>query len=223
VNGPHVLVVAKSPVAGRVKTRLCPPCDPEEAAELAEAALADTLDAVAACGVSRRLLALDGAPGQWLPSGFHVFSQCEGSFADRLGHAWATAGGPGLQIGMDTPQVTGDLLDRCLAELLGGGERTAALGLAEDGGWWALGVLRVRVPMFDGVPMSTASTGAAQWRRLETLGHTVVGLPTLVDVDRIEDACAVAREAPATRFGRLVGAIGLDARRAGAPDGTPGR
>ena len=43
-----VIVLAKAPVAGRVKTRLCPPCTPAEAATLAEAALADTLAAAVA-------------------------------------------------------------------------------------------------------------------------------------------------------------------------------
>jgi uncharacterized protein len=55
-----VLVLAKEPVPGRVKTRLCPPCTAAQAAQLAEAALADTLEAVARCDAGRRLLALDG-------------------------------------------------------------------------------------------------------------------------------------------------------------------
>jgi 2-phospho-L-lactate guanylyltransferase (CobY/MobA/RfbA family) len=67
-----VLVVAKATVAGRVKTRLCPPCSEEEAAAVAEAALADTLEAVAACAASRRIVALDGDPGHWLPAGFEI-------------------------------------------------------------------------------------------------------------------------------------------------------
>ena len=63
-------VIAKAPVAGRVKTRLCPPCTPEEAAALAEAALRDTLAAMAAAAPRaawrRRVVVLDGAPGAWL-------------------------------------------------------------------------------------------------------------------------------------------------------------
>lgn len=96
--------MAKAPVRGRVKTRLCPPYTPEEAARLAEAALADTLDAVAGCGVSRRILALDGEPGSWLPAGFEVVRQAAGAFDERLAAAWDAARGPGVQIGMDTPQ-----------------------------------------------------------------------------------------------------------------------
>lgn len=58
-----LLVIAKEPRPGRVKTRLTPPFTPQEAAELAEAALADTLAAVAAAPAARRVLVLDGAPG----------------------------------------------------------------------------------------------------------------------------------------------------------------
>ena len=64
MSGPHVIVMAKSPRPGRVKTRLCPPCTAAEAAMVAAAALADTLAAVAACGAARKVLALDG--GWWV-------------------------------------------------------------------------------------------------------------------------------------------------------------
>ena len=90
---------------GRVKTRLCPPCRPEEAAEIAAAALADTLDAVPGCSAERRVLALDGEPGRWLPAGFEVIRSSGDGLAERLGAAWAEVDGPCVQIGMDTPQV----------------------------------------------------------------------------------------------------------------------
>ena len=193
---PHILVVAKAPVAGRVKTRLCPPLSPDEAARVAAAALADTLDAVAGSRAARRVLALDGAPGDWIPPGFEVLSQRGSTFAERLAHAWADAGGPGLQIGMDTPQVTAGLLDACL-DLTFGGEVTASLGLAADGGWWAIGrVDDWKTDIFDGVPMSTSSTGSAQLRRLRAEGHTVGMLPELIDVDRIGDVQTVASLCP---------------------------
>jgi len=196
----HVLVMAKSPVAGRVKTRLCPPCTPQEAAELAEAALADTLDAVAACGASRRIVALDGAPGPWLPAGFEVVPQVRGTFDRRLAAAWSAAGGAGVQIGMDTPQVTAGLLDDALATL----DRTAsALGLAGDGGWWAIGLRRPDPQVFLDVPMSTSGTGAAQLARLHQLGLDVTALPSLVDLDTIGDLPAVIESGAAIRTAAL--------------------
>src|SRR5438105_3192912 len=87
----HVLVLAKAPEPGRVKTRLCPPLSPAQAADVATAALADTLDAVVACGAERRILALDGRPGPWLPAGFEVIEQRGAGLAERLANAWMAA------------------------------------------------------------------------------------------------------------------------------------
>ena len=200
----HVLVIAKAPEPGRVKTRLCPPLTFDQAAEVAEAALADTLEAVKACSAERKVVALDGPPGPWLPPGFEVVPQRSGSLGRRLAGAWHDAGGPGLQIGMDTPQVTAELLDRCL-EATFEPNVTASLGLAADGGWWALGLSeRWDDDAFSGVPMSTPFTGQVQLRRLIGLGHTVARLPELDDVDEYEDACYVARIAPGGSFARAV-------------------
>jgi glycosyltransferase A (GT-A) superfamily protein (DUF2064 family) len=198
--------MAKSPVPGRVKTRLCPPCTPAEAASLAEAALADTLEAVAASGADRRVIALDGAPGPWLPPGFEVVPQCDGPFDVRLAAAWATARGPGVQIGMDTPQVTPDLLDDALAAL---DTSTAALGLAADGGWWAIALRRPQARVFEGISMSTAHTGADQLARLREMGHAVALLPTLVDLDVAADLDAVTSGGAAPRTEAVAVALGL--------------
>jgi len=195
----HVLVVAKSPVAGRVKTRMCPPLSHAAAAQLAEAALVDTLRAVAGCRVERRLLALDGPVGSWMSPGFEVFAQEGTGLDERLAAAWEHAGGPGLQIGMDTPQVTPELLDSAL-EQLARDHVTAVLGPASDGGWWAIGLKEPDPRVFVGVPMSTPSTASRQLSRLVQLGHRPVLLPTLRDVDRIEDAVAVADMVPGSTF-----------------------
>ncbi|HVF13156.1 MAG TPA: DUF2064 domain-containing protein, partial [Acidimicrobiales bacterium] len=192
--------MAKSPVPGRVKTRLCPPCTPTEAAALAEAALADTLEAVSACGAGRLLLALDGAPGPWLPPGFEVFAQSAGSFDRRLSHAWATADGPGVQIGMDTPQVAAADLDHALGTL---DSAEAALGYAADGGWWAIALRRPHPDAFRGIKMSVDRTGRNQHARLRSLGLEVALLPTLVDLDTVADLPAVVAAGPTTRTARL--------------------
>lgn len=200
-------MVAKEPVAGRVKTRLCPPLEPGDAARVAEAALADTLDAVARCGADRRILVLDGRPGPWLPAGFEVVPQVRGPLGARLAAAWRSAGGPGVQLGMDTPQVTPSLLDGALELLTGSDPRTALLGPADDGGWWALGLTRWRRGIFDGVPMSTARTGDLQADRLRSLGLTVRPLPVLRDIDTAADAVAVAAEIPDSRTAVVVRSV----------------
>ncbi|MCQ6555307.1 DUF2064 domain-containing protein [Streptomyces sp. C10-9-1] len=189
-----LLVIAKEPRPGRVKTRLTPPYTPEEAARLAAAALADTLGAVAAAPASRRVLVLDGAPGPWLPPGFDVLPQCGGGLDARLAAAFAACEGPALLIGMDTPQVAPELL----AGALDGHD--ACFGPAEDGGFWALGLTAPDPALLRGVPMSTPATGAAQRARLAAAGLRVRELPLLRDVDTAEDAEAVARQAPGSRF-----------------------
>jgi uncharacterized protein len=211
VSGGQVIVLAKEPVPGRVKTRLCPPCTPEQAAEVAAAALADTLDAVASCGASRRVLALDGAPGPWLPTGFEVIPQRGDGLAERLAHAWEDAGGAGIQIGMDTPQVGPDELDRLLDAVAPG---RAVLGTAIDGGWWVIGLDGVDPhQVFAGVPMSTAVTGARQRQRLHALGLTVHRAAERRDIDRFADLLAVARTAPTTRTARVARELTTRAER----------
>jgi glycosyltransferase A (GT-A) superfamily protein (DUF2064 family) len=195
----HVMVVAKAPVAGRVKTRLCPPCSPAEAATLAAAALADTLDAACACNADRVVLALDGSPGPWLPPGVRVIPQRGHGLAERLANAWSDVGGPGVQLGMDTPQVSSALLDSAGAALLEQGT-DAVLGRAVDGGWWAIGLRTPDTAVFACVRMSCSDTGAQQALRLAQLGLRSSELPVLRDVDTYGDALAVAAEAPDSGF-----------------------
>jgi rSAM/selenodomain-associated transferase 1 len=204
----HVTVVAKAPVAGRVKTRLGPPCTPEEAARLATAALVDTLAAARASCADRVVVALDGDPGDWLPPGCVVVPQRGADLAERLAAAWVDAGGPGVQIGMDTPQVTADDLDAALDAL---DRHDAALGLACDGGWWAIALRRPDPSVFRGVRTSRADTGARQLERLLALGLDVAPLPRRRDLDRFDDAVAVARQAPDSAFAATLAAIAVGA------------
>jgi uncharacterized protein len=195
----RVIVIAKSPQPGRSKTRLMPPCDPPQAARLAEASLRDTLRAVAATRCGERVLALSGPPGDWLPGGFRVVDQGEGTLDRRLAHVFSRCLGPTLLIGMDTPQVSPWLLEEAASSLLAPGI-DAVLGHAEDGGYWAIGLRRPDPRAFAGVPMSVAETGVLQQETLRALGLRVGLLPTLRDVDLIEDARAVAAMAPAGGF-----------------------
>ena len=208
MSGAALLTIAKAPVAGRSKTRLCPPCTPVQAATLAEAALADTLAAVAATPTARRLLVLDGAPGDWLPPGFEVFPQCEGDLGDRLAGAFHVADGPAVLVGMDTPQLTPARLGAAVAELDRPGT-DAVLGAAPDGGYWAIGLRRPSRAVFRGVPMSSASTATAQRERLRALGLRWRELEPLRDVDTIADAREVASLAPGSRFAEAMAALAL--------------
>jgi uncharacterized protein len=203
VSSPALIVLAKEPVAGRVKTRLCPPCSPVQAAHLARVALTQTLRAVAEVSVGRRVLALDGEPGPWLPLGFEVIRQRGFGLDQRLAAAFEDSQGPAFLIGMDTPQVNPLLLTVALSRLVSPGV-DALLGRAMDGGWWGIGLRRPEPKVFLGVPMSTPYTADEQALRLTAIGLRWEGLPPLRDVDRFEDALAVADEMPGSPFSRAV-------------------
>ncbi len=194
-----LLVIAKEPRPGHSKTRLSPPLTEAEAASVAEAALADTLLAAAATPASRRILILDGSPGAWLPDGFEVVPQTAGGLDSRLAGAFQETNGPALLIGMDTPQVSAALLTGAI-ETLCDAANDAVLGPAEDGGWWAIGLMQPSPEVFRGIPMSSSQTCRAQIARLDALGLAWAELPTLRDVDEIADARAVARQAPGSLF-----------------------
>ena len=206
----RALVVAKAPVAGRAKTRLGAVIGDEAAADLAAAALLDTLASCEAAFGGRCHLALAGdltgaaredeiraALSSW-----HVFAQVGESFGARLAHAHLTMAGesadPVVQVGMDTPQVTPAALSATAGRLRPGG---AVLGPALDSGWWLLALDRpVAAGVLAGVPMSTVRTGLDTRRALNRRGVRVATAPVLRDVDTLADAVAVAREAPGTRF-----------------------
>jgi uncharacterized protein len=213
-----LLVVAKAPEPGLAKTRLAASVGERVAAEIAAAALLDTLDAVAGAAVNSRVVALTGDLDaavaatqirQRLAS-FTVIEQRGDGFADRLANAHADAadGFPVLQIGMDTPQVSAELLTDCARRLL---QAPAVLGLADDGGWWVLGVQRpAMADCLRTVPMSQADTGELTWKALRDNGIEVSSVQRLSDFDVLDDILAVRRACgPDSRFARVTRAAGL--------------
>jgi glycosyltransferase A (GT-A) superfamily protein (DUF2064 family) len=207
-----VLVVAKAPVPGQAKTRLATTVGDRAAADIAAAALLDTLDAVADAPVAERVVALtgnldDACAGTELRArlaDFTVVPQRGTTFAERLANAHAdaaaaTGGLPVLQIGMDTPQVTDELIGECARELLAA---DAVLGLARDGGWWVLGVTTpAMADCLRAIPMSRADTGAVTLAALGDTAPNVSLVPTLADVDTVDDVDEVRRDcASGSRF-----------------------
>ncbi len=200
MTGLTIIVIAKSPRPGKVKTRLCPPCTPRQAADVAAGALADTLATVAATPAVARVIALDGPPGPWIPDGFVIVPQIGAGLDERLTYAFAAVTGPALLVGMDTPQVTVEHLVTAARALTDDPATDAVLGAADDGGWWAIGLRRRDPHVFAGVPMSTGHTCRDQQARLRELGFRTTMIATLRDVDTFDDARAVARTIPRSRF-----------------------
>lgn len=195
-----VIVLAKECVPGRVKTRLTPPFTPVEAAALASASLADTLEAAGRVRADRHLLWFDGVPPRG--TGFDVVQQPSGGLDQRIGAAFDAVTDRAVLVGMDTPQLDPAHLQTVLDD----DAADAWFGPAVDGGFWALGLAERpgRGDLIRGVPMSTRRTGAAQLLRLVDAGLLVRTLPTLVDVDHVDEAVTVADAAPTSRFAALL-------------------
>lgn len=197
----QIVVIAREPLPGRVQARLTPPFSPAQAAQLAGAALADTLAVSAAVPAARHVIALDGSPDGWLPAGVHVIAQRGGGPGERIAAALRDAydrlAVPVMLIGTDTPQVRVRLLEEALRPLADG-SADAVLGPAAGGGFWLIGLRRPDPSLVLGLPMSAAGAGAAQLARLP--GLRVRTAPCLRDIRTAADASAVARQAPHTRF-----------------------
>jgi rSAM/selenodomain-associated transferase 1 len=210
-----VLVVAKAPIAGLAKTRLAAAVGFRFAAQLAAAALLDTVDsarevpkAVVACALTGSLA--DAERADELTEALRdcvVFPQRGSDFATRLANAHADVarrfpGAPVVQVGMDTPQLRAPLLTAALSRL---SEADAVLGPAADGGWWALGLRNpANAHVLRDVPMSQSDTGARTLSALQGTGLEVEILPVMSDVDTMDDAVTVAAQAPNSRFAQVM-------------------
>lgn len=211
MSTPTLLVVAKAPVPGLAKTRIAAEIGDDAAAELAAAALLDTLDTAVGTGLrvvvaltgeldrAARLDELDAAL-----AGTVVVPQVGDTFGARLARAHADAddGHGVVQVGMDSPQLRADDLTEATDQL---GDHASVLGPAEDGGWWLLGVRRgADASVLATVEMSTASTGR---HTREVLPGPTALIRTLRDVDTWEDARVVANDIPDSRFADAVAAV----------------
>ena len=210
LTAPTVIVIAKETIPGRVKTRLHPAVTLEQAAELAAAAVADTLAVASIVPASRRILAFDGVIAPVGSEGFEVIDQVAGDLDERLAAIFDRCDGPTLLVGMDTPQLTADLLAPVTTDWPD--DVDAWLGFANDGGFWLLALRDPRGDLIRGVPMSRDDTGSLQLDRLLDAGLRVRLMPELVDVDTIDDARQVAASAPHSRFARTLTAIEGGAR-----------
>jgi glycosyltransferase A (GT-A) superfamily protein (DUF2064 family) len=201
-------VIAKSPAPGLVKTRLCPPCRPEEAASIALALLADAI--AVACDVPgcRPVLLLDGDVGPCLPllpAGVPVVAQRGSGLDERLELAFRDLPSPALVIAADSDIEAADVTP--LVSALGSGAADAVLGPATDGGFWAIGLGAPAHGCVRGVPMGRSHTGAAQLARLRWLGMRVHLGAVRRDVDTFDDVIAAAARRPASELGRCVASL----------------
>jgi rSAM/selenodomain-associated transferase 1 len=191
-----VYVVAKAPAAGAVKTRLCPPLTPDQAAELARAFLLDTLVTVARADLVPRIMSRGRAEEHALQTlvgpGTHVAVQLGTGLGPALESAFDEGFSDGFAavavLGADSPTLPATILREAFQALDDGHD--VALGRTNDGGYYLLAARAVHTPLFREMRWSTPSVANATLRRCRALGLRAHLLPTWYDVD---DASTLSR------------------------------
>ena len=186
----RIVIFAKAPVAGRVKTRLIPALGPEGAARLAREMLAATVAEALASGLPVELCG-DPDPAEWgdlRPGGALLHTgQGEGDLGGRLARAARRVLGAGenvLLVGADCPALSRDLLAAAAAALAAA---DAVMHPAEDGGYVLLGLRRFDSSLFEGIDWSSERVAEQTLARLSALGWSVDVRETLADVDEPSD------------------------------------
>lgn len=138
---PVLVVFARLPVRGRVKTRLAAGIGDAAALAFHRATLARTLQAVARGNWRVELFVTPDAAARvrrvWkLPAGVRLAPQGRGDLGARMGRALAHRRGQALLVGCDIPEMAPAHLRACFARL---GTHDAVFGPASDGGFWAVG------------------------------------------------------------------------------------
>jgi len=194
---PIVLVVAKAPVAGRVKTRLAAAIGPDAAAALGRAMLLDTLDGcrlempvvgvLSANDDDVELLADLAGPGA--PVVVQEGTGLGDALRTGVRHALAR-GGFALLVSSDVPGIPPGALSSAVESLREGTD--VVLGPCHDGGYWLLGVREQHPGLFDGIPWSTAAVLDVTLSRCSDLSLEARLLEPWRDVDTMDDVAALA-------------------------------
>ncbi|MGK0360489.1 MAG: rSAM/selenodomain-associated transferase 1 [Bradymonadia bacterium] len=183
-----LMIFAKSPAPGRVKTRLAPAIGEAGAARLHTAFVRDV---VARHDTLARALTVwragDLAHPLWAELGVDLATQCDGDLGDRLAGAFATEladGSAVVVLGTDSPTLPQGLVDRAFADLQ---THPVVLGPACDGGYYLIGVRGAVPPVFKGIDWGTESVFAQTVEALNAAGIEFAVLPYWYDVDRPDD------------------------------------
>ncbi|MEX2224613.1 MAG: TIGR04282 family arsenosugar biosynthesis glycosyltransferase [Candidatus Rokuibacteriota bacterium] len=183
-------VMAKAPRVGTVKTRLCPPLRPPEAADLARCFLLDALDRVRWVAGVRPIVAYAPveARGEFegLAPGFALIPQRGRDLGERQLHLVEEILGLGLQaalvIGTDAPTLPRECLDEAVSLVMAPAV-DVVLGPTEDGGYYLIGLRTPCPALFEDMPWSTSAVLSRTLDRAQRLGLRVACLPRWFDVD----------------------------------------
>ena len=185
----HLVIFAKNPVPGAVKTRLHARYTPTQAAAIYRAFVLDTVDAAMQARVDLRCVAFDppGAEvelGDLAGPGWVLFAQVSGDLGERMylaaRHCFDLGARRVVVLGTDVPSLPPSRIDRAF-ELLEANE--IVLGPSMDGGYYLVGLSRPVREIFRDIAWSTARVFAQTLERARAAGLAVGVLPSWHDVD----------------------------------------
>lgn len=190
-----LVVMAKAPLPGAVKTRLVPPLSPEEAADLYRALLLDLLESLGSFRGADLFIAFtpaEAAPlfNDMAPLGFVSFPQRGEDLGKKMSHIFEELFTKGYRniviIGSDMPIFPSRFLQDAFMALEGS-ERDLVLGPSRDGGYYLIGMKRHIPEILKGIPWSSDNVLSVTTRKLADLGLHPHFLPSWFDVDTLED------------------------------------
>ena len=189
-----LIVFAKAPVAGQVKTRLSPPLTPDEAASLHGSLVLDLLERCQSLKGCDRILA--GAPTPEHPFfgamktrfKIPVWDQVGHDLGGRMAHAFQAAFGSPYQavliVGTDIPGITVPLISIAFKSLQ---DHDVVVGPTVDGGYYLIGLRSPMPELFENIPWSTDTVFSLTQEKTTALGLSLKILPMLRDLDTVED------------------------------------
>jgi rSAM/selenodomain-associated transferase 1 len=190
-----LVIVAKAPLPGAVKTRLLTKLTPQEATDLYSCFIRDRIKEI---GRLRDVdLAIAYTPAEsktyfarFLSNGFQLFAQQGKDLGERLHQIFVQKLSQGYQavtiIDSDTPDLPGSLVAQAF-QWLAAESADAVFGPCADGGYYLVGLRKARSDLFSGIPWSTAEVLTKSLQKAETLGLQVRLLPQWNDLDTFED------------------------------------
>ena len=194
-----LLLFAKAPIAGKVKTRLQSHCSAEQAAAIAEVLLEESIKKACEYWPGRVLLsvALD-ANHHFLRKMCDTYSveltlQCDGDLGDKMFGAFEQFGYPAAIMGCDAPHITGVDLQRAHQLLING---KSVLGPSEDGGYYFIGLSGSHSALFENMAWGTDCILSATLQAAKSSDVEFNQLEPLNDVDEWPDLLDAAKQIP---------------------------
>jgi rSAM/selenodomain-associated transferase 1 len=199
VSARELLIFARTPEFGKVKTRLAADIGPESALRIYTRLLTHTCETALRSGFPARVYLAGPMPERdlWSDAGFHRFPQADGDLGQRMSAAFAQAFADGVRsvviIGTDCPGLTSAHLHEAMSALQ---THEAVVGPADDGGYTLLGLTSPIRAIFENKAWSTDTVLGDTLADFKRLGMSVARLETLRDLDTLDDLNALTDDHP---------------------------